>query len=183
MATKKRIWYEGAIYHVTARGSHQNDIFREEEDFQEYLAILKNSLEYYEESNYKIIGYCLMSNHVHLIIKTDTQPLWMLISRVNSIYTKYFNKKYNYFGHLFQGRYFSELVKDDVQLLEASRYVHLNPVKAKIVHIPEAYRWSSYSVFIGKEDEGITNSAVILEYFQCKDRCRRYKEFVEQRIG
>ena len=182
MATKKRIWYEGAIYHVTARGSHRNEIFRDEDDFKTYLNLLKEALEYYEEFNYKIICYCLMGNHIHLLLKTGSQPLGNFVSRVNSIYAKGFNKKYEYTGHLFQDRYFSELIKDDVQLLEASRYVHLNPVKANIVSKPERYRWSSYAVFIGKSESGITNSEVILEYFKHRNKHKGYKEFVEQRI-
>ena len=136
MATPKLIWYEGAIYHITTRGNHRNDIFRDEEDFKVYLTISEEALIYYSHINYKLVAYCLMDNHVHLMIKTDDKPLANLISRISSIYTRYFNKKYNYIGHLFQDRYYSELIKDDKQMLETSRYVHLNPVKAKMVEKP-----------------------------------------------
>lgn len=90
MTTRK--WFEGAVYHITARGNHRNDIFRDDEDFQYYLGVVEEALLYYGHFNYKLVCYCLMDNHVHLMIKTDTKPLGYLISRIHSIYTKYFNK-------------------------------------------------------------------------------------------
>ena len=133
MSTKRRVWFEGATYHITARGNRKEEIFRDKRDYNVYLNIMEESIEYYKDYNYKILSYCLMSNHIHFIIESDIEPLGVLISRSHSVYTRYFNRKYDYVGHLFQGRYFSELIKDEKQLLDASRYVHLNPVKAKIV--------------------------------------------------
>jgi len=75
MTTAKRVWYEGAAYHITARGNHRNDIFRDDEDFQYYLTVIKEALLYYGINNYQLICYCLMDNHVHLMIKTDNKPL------------------------------------------------------------------------------------------------------------
>ncbi|MGN2368633.1 transposase [Clostridium cagae] len=137
MSTPKIIWYEGAIYHITTRGNRRSKIFLDEQDFRVYLNKLEDSLHYYDYLNYQLISYCLMSNHVHLMIKTGKEPLTRIMGRLNSTYTKYFNKKYNYIGHLFQSRYFSELIKDDKQILETSRYIHLNPVRANIVKKPE----------------------------------------------
>lgn len=131
--TRKREWYRGATYHVTVRGNRRNDIFRDKEDFEYYLNTIEAALFYYIHYNYKVICYCLMDNHVHLMIKTDTEPLGKLIGRISASYTRYFNKKYNYIGHLFQDRYFSELIKRDEQMLETSRYIHLNPVRANMV--------------------------------------------------
>jgi REP element-mobilizing transposase RayT len=182
MTTPKRPWYEGASYHITARGNHRNNIFRDEEDFQVYLTMVEEALLYYANNNYQIMTYCLMDNHVHLMIKTHTKPLGLLISRIHSIYTKYFNKKYNYTGHLFQDKYFSELIKDDSQLLETSRYVHLNPVRAKMVEKPEEYKWSSYFMLIGKSPKKLVSSEIILSYFNNKDKHKLYKEFVECKI-
>lgn len=182
MTTKKRLWTKGATYHITARGNHRNDIFRDEEDFQYYLTVIEEALLYYSEYNYKLLCYCLMDNHVHLMIKTDTKELGVLIARTHSIYTRYFNKKYNYIGHLFQDRYFSEFIEDDEQLLETSRYVHLNPVKAKMVQKPSEYSWSSYSMFIGEKEEKLIDSGIILKYFNYVDRHKLYKEFVEAKI-
>ena len=133
---RKREWYEGAIYHVTVRGNRRNDIFRDKEDFEYYLNTIEEAMVYYIQFNYKTICYCLMDNHVHLMIKTDMEPLGKLMGRISASYTRYFNKKYNYIGHLFQDRYFSELIKSDEQMLETSRYIHLNPVRAKKNYYP-----------------------------------------------
>lgn len=179
MTSPKIKWYEGATYHITARGNHRNDIFRDEEDFQVYLTNMEANMIYYSNLNYNLIAYCLMDNHVHLIIETGKEPLARLMRRVHSIYTKWFNKKYNYIGHLFQDKYFAELIEDDKQLLETSRYVHLNPVKAKMVKKPSEYKWSSYEMFIGTKEEKLIKSDRILNYFKYEDRYKLYKEFVE----
>ena len=136
MSINKVVWEPGLIYHITTRWNRRNDIFRDEEDFQVYLSMLENNLLYYSSSNYRLVAYCLMDNHVHLIIQADKEPLKRFMARLNSMYTKYFNKKYNYIWYLFQARYFAEPIEDDIQLLEVSRYVHLNPVKARMVEWP-----------------------------------------------
>lgn len=170
----------GATYHITARGNRKNEIFRDTKDYNVYLKIMEESLEYYKEHNYKILSYCLMTNHVHFIIKTDSQPLGMLIARSHGVYTRYFNRKYDFEGHLFQGRYFSELIKDKKQLLDASRYIHLNPVKARIVDDPLKYPWSSYKIIINENKNEIVDSDFLLKYFN--KGSSSYKDFVENKI-
>lgn len=188
MTIKRILWYEGAAYHITTRGNRKEAIFRAEEDFISYLKILKESIKYYSFSNYQLVAYCLMTNHVHLIIKTGEENMTNLMRRVNGAYTKYFNKKYNYSGHLFQGKYHYELIKDSSQMLQVSRYLHLNPVKAKMVSKPENYYWSSYKMFIGeKSDLVTTNNEIVLSFFynrnnRISDRYRLYREFVEDGI-
>ena len=180
MSTKRRVWFEGATYHITARGNRKEEIFRDKRDYNVYLNIMEESIEYYKDYNYKILSYCLMSNHIHFIIETDIEPLGLLIARSHSVYTRYFNRKYDYVGHLFQGRYFSELIKDEKQLLDASRYVHLNPVKAQIVESPECYKWSSYAAIIGIREVNLVDPKSLLKYFYHGDIS--YKEFVESGI-
>lgn len=182
MGTPRRKWYPGAIYHITARGNHKNDIFRDEEDFQVYLALAKEAKKYYEESKYEIICYCLMTNHVHLLIRTGELPIGKIIGRINSMYAKYFNNKYNYVGHLFQDRFYSKIIEDDKQMLEASRYIHLNPVRANMVKKPEEYMWSSYEMYIGSKIEKLVSSEKILCYFKKEKRRELYKRFVESSI-
>lgn len=176
------IWESGTIYHVTTRGNRRNDIFRDEEDFQVYLTMLENNFIYYSNLNYRLVAYCLMDNHVHLIIQTDKEPLKRFMARLNSMYTKYFNKKYNYIGHLFQARYFAETIEDDTQLLETSRYVHLNPVKARMVEWPDQYEWSSYLMLIGEKNVKLIDEDVILNYFKFERRFELYKDFVEKKL-
>ena len=113
------------------------------------------------------------------MIKANCEPLCALMRRINSRYAKYFNEKYGCVGHLFQGRYYSEIIKDDIQLLVASRYVHLNPVKANIVKRPEEYKKSSYSMLIGEEEPKLINPEIIWTYFKDDNKFSRYKSFVE----
>lgn len=96
------------------------------------------------------------------------------------MYTKYFNKKYNYIGRLFQARYFAEPIGDDNQLLEVSRHVHLNPVKARRVEWSDEYIWSSYSMLIGEQNIKIIDEGIILNYFKYERRFELYMEFVEK---
>lgn len=177
---KKHQWYEGAKIHVTARGNHRNAIFREVIDYEVYLNCLKEAIEYYE-NKYYIIAYVLMVNHVHIVIGTTDKDVSDLIKRVNSRYACNFNNKYNYVGHLFQGRYKGKLIRDDLYMLEVSRYVHLNPVKAKLIEKPEDYKWSSYNMFIGEKEDKFINADTVLAYFKDKDanKYKRYKEFIE----
>ncbi|WP_297712606.1 transposase [Clostridium sp.] len=153
MASPKRPWISGAIYHITNRGNRKEIIFKETIDYIVYLGILRETLKFYKEDNYKLISYCLMSNHVHLLLKTGTKDPSFFMRRVNSMYARYFNSKYQYIGHLFQGRYFSNLINNVIELLEVSRYIHLNPVRAKMVDSPEKYMWSSYNKIVLDKDK------------------------------
>lgn len=174
---KKHQWYEGAKIHVTARGNHRNAIFRDAIDYEIYLNCLKEAVEYYEDKYY-IIAYVLMINHVHIVIGTTDKDVSDLIKRVHSRYACNFNNKYNYVGHLFQDRYKGKLIGDDLYMLEVSRYVHLNPVKAKIIDKPENYRWSSYNTFIGEKEDEFINPDIVLNYFKEENKYKLYKEFV-----
>lgn len=137
MVTKKRPWFPGACYHITNRGNNKQKIFLDDDDYKMYMYFVKDTLKFYEELNFKLISYCLMPNHIHLLLKTDSQDPAVFMRRLNSLYAKYFNNKYEYVGHLFQGRYFSNIITSDYELLEVSKYIHLNPVKANIVKLPE----------------------------------------------
>lgn len=181
MSRKNRIWYPNIMYHITARGNHRNDIFRDEEDYIVYLTIIEEVLEYYSD-DYELISYCLMTNHVHLQIKTKERHIKDFMSKLNSFYVRYFNNKYNYDGHLYKDRYGSEVIENDKYALEVSRYIHLNPVRAKMVERPDEYRWSSYNMYIGKYKEKIIESDKILAYFK-KENCRDlYRAYVESAI-
>lgn len=181
MTYKKREWWPGVVLHITARGNHRNDIFRDEEDFQIYLGLVKEVLEFYNE-DFEVYAYCLMDNHVHLLVKCKEKHISLFISRVHSLYAKIFNKKYRYIGYLFQNRYFTEIIEDDSQFLETCRYIHLNPIRAKMVKKPEEYEWSSYSMTIGLNEEKIVNSEKILNYFKSSSSRILYRTFVESLI-
>lgn len=179
MVRKKCVWYPGSMHHITTRGNRRSDIFKDAEDYIVYLAIVKdvkNKLEF------ELYCYCLMTNHVHLEIKTIDTSTSLIMKRINQIYAQYFNKKYDYVGHLFQDRYHSEIIKDDLQMLTTTRYIHLNPVKANMVKTPEEYEYSSYRMYIGDKKEKLISTESVLSYF--KEECKRelYKVFVENGV-
>ena len=176
MTEKKRIWFPNASYHITVRGNRRNDLFKDEEDFQIYITLMKEAMNYYE-NKYKVACFCLMDNHVHLLIQTTDLHIKEFMTRLNSIYARYFNKKHNYIGHLYQSTYYSELIETDKQMLETSRYIHLNPVRAKMVEKPEEYVWSSCNLLFNKEDGELVDTNLILSYFREHDPLL-YKEFV-----
>lgn len=136
MARPLRIEFEGAVYHITARGNERKKIYLSKSDYEKFLKYLGDTKKKY---NIVIHCYVLMSNHYHLIIETPEANLSRAMHYINGSYTTYFNIKRKRSGHLFQGRFKSILVDKDNYLLELSRYIHLNPVRAGIVEKPEDY--------------------------------------------
>ena len=145
MPRKNRVWYPGAVYHIMCRGNHRQEIYRDEEDRLFFHTTLK---EVKENTPYILHSYCLMTNHFHLQIETGDINISQVMKRINMLYAIYFNKKYNFVGHLFQGRYRSELIETMPYHLGISRYIHLNPVRANIVERPALYQWSSYKTYM-----------------------------------
>ena len=119
-----------------------------------------------------------MSNHSHLIIKEEQDLLPNIMKRINISYASYFNKKYGKIGHVFQDRYRSEPIEDDRYLLTAIRYVHNNPVKAKIVNACKNYPWSSYSYYTGGFDDGLVETDFVLSIFS-ENSHNRVKKFID----
>lgn len=179
---KKREWTEGSYLHITIRGNRRSDIFRDEGDFGFFRELVIDRLEYFKEDNLEVANYCFMTNHVHFLIKTNDKPVSVFMGSLISKYTLYFNKKYNYIGRLFQGRFFSEVINGDKHLLETSRYIDLNPYKAKMVTDPGEYFWSGYNHLIGEREEKLISENLILDYFKKSERYKFYREFVELKI-
>ncbi|MFW6267155.1 MAG: transposase [Halanaerobium sp.] len=180
MSKKKRVWYPGAMYHIMSRGNRKKELFKNKIDYEYYLYILRQVKEDYP---FSLSSYCLMRNHVHLQIKTRGIEIWKIMRQINLFYAKYFNKKYNLVGHVFQGRYKSKLIQDISYDIGLSRYIHLNPVEAEIVARPEQYYWSSYNIYLGKKKDGLIDTSNILSYFKVKDPRQRYKKYCEAVIG
>lgn len=141
MARCMRIWHPGCYYHIISRGTRRLEIFQDDEDFITFLNLLKGIKKKYE---FSIEAYCLMSNHYHLLIKAGEYPLSNAMAWIGGNYARYFNKKYEYSGHVFENRYKSLLIDDEQYLYQVSNYIHMNPVRAHIVDSPEQYKWSSY---------------------------------------
>src|SRR4030043_662289 len=177
MARKPRIEFEGAFYHVITRGNQRQKVFKDRDDFLKYLEILSN---YKIRYKYFLYAFVLMYNHVHLLIETQEIPLSKILQGINQSYTTYFNRKYKTVGHLFQGRYKAILCDRDAYLLSLIKYIHLNPMRAKIAKAAEDYRWSSHLIYCGKEKSEIVDTDRVLRMFsEDKSRARKlYRAYI-----
>jgi len=183
MGRPLRIEYPGALYHITSRGNERKSIFVDDADRFKFLEILKD---YHDRYSILIHSFVLMDNHYHLILETPKGNLLKVMHGINGSYTGYFNRKYERSGHLFQGRYKGILIEKDAYLLQLSRYVHMNPVRAKIVEKPERYRWSSYPSYIGKEKEykWVEYSWILSKYGNNRETARKkYREYTKESLN
>ena len=182
VARPLRIAYPGAFYHITSRGNERKDIFKSQKDREKFVSYLESATERYGAL---IHIFCLMTNHYHILMETPSGNLSQIMRHINGAYTTYFNVKRQRSGHLFQGRYKAILVDIDEYTKELSRYIHFNPVRAKMVDRPEEYRWSSYQYYIGhKKSPKWLATDFILGYFGNKHSVaqRGYRAFVETLI-
>lgn len=152
MPVKSRALIDNAAYHVIIRGNQKQKTFNEDVDQLRFLQLVKK---YKNKHKARIYAYCLMSNHVHLLIDPDDKyTLKKIMHGICMSYTKYFNYKYKKCGHLWQGRYKTRVIQKDQYLINCATYIEMNPVRAKICLRPEDYPWSSYaSRALGKPDE------------------------------
>jgi REP element-mobilizing transposase RayT len=184
MARPLRLEFEGAYYHVTPRGNQRDGIFFDVKDREKVLEILKRTKERY---GYLLHAYALMDNHFHILIETPKANLSQIMQNVNTSYTVYINKRHKRFGHLFQGRFKGIIVDKETYLIVLTRYIHLNPVRARIVKRPEDYRWTSYREYIGvsKEKESLVDTTETLSCFSKTKNAamKTYREFVRDGIG
>lgn len=147
MTRALRLEYSGALYHVTSRGDRREDIYDDDVDRLTFLELLNDVCESY---NWDCHGYCLMSNHYHLLIETPEPNLSAGMRQLNGVYSQKYNFRHSKAGHVFQGRYVSILVEKESYLLELTRYIVLNPVRAGMVAQVSDWPWSSYCAVIGK---------------------------------
>ncbi len=183
MTRSLRIEYAGAYYHVTSRGNERKNIFKNKGDRKSFLLYLKSAHLRYGAV---IHAFCLMNNHYHLFIETPKGNLSQIMRHINGAYTNYFNIRHKRRGHLFQGRYKAILVEADAYAGELSRYIHLNPVRAALIDMPEKFDWSSYRYYIGKRNKPDWLSLdFILNYFDkdIQQARKKYQEFVNAKIN
>ncbi len=182
MARPLRIEYEGAVYHVTARGNERRKIYFSKTDYEQFLNYIAEARKRY---GIQLHSYVLMSNHYHLIIETPEANLGKAMHYVNGSYTAYINRKKKRIGHLFQGRYKAIVVAKDSYLMELSRCIHLNLVRAGMVQKPEEYSYSSYKSYVTrKKDEAVSQDLLLsMVSGNKRDAGRNYRLFVESAIG
>lgn len=183
MARPLRLELAGGLYHVTSRGNGRQDIYLDDEDRQNWLDLLGETCVRF---NWICHAYCLMTNHYHIVIETVEGNLSHGMRQLNGVYTQRFNRRHDRVGHVFQGRYKAILVDKDSYLLELSRYVVLNPVRAGMVNDAADWYWSNYLATIGKTvpPEWLQVNGLLRQFGS--DRCKatlRYIDFVRAGVG
>lgn len=178
MTRPLRIEYPNAWYHVMNRGRRGEEVFADDRDFELFLALLHEANELFD---CRVAAYCLMPNHYHLLMKTPSGNLSRIMRHINGVYTQRYNRRRKIDGQLFRGRYKSILVEEDSYLLELLRYIHLNPVRAKICERVGDYLWSSHRGYLSESDNWLwLYKDFLLAMFADKPEMMtlKYKEFM-----
>lgn len=157
MARPYRLQNENCLYHIMSRGDDHKRIYTRSGDYGKFMNYVVKAKERYQ---FYLYAYCLMSNHFHLLLETRLPNISKIMHYIKGSYTTYYNIRHQRYGHLFQGRFKSIVVDKDRYLLELSRYIHLNPVRAGIVADPLEYPRSSYRGYLGKKDTYIDSDQV-----------------------
>ncbi|MEA2113175.1 MAG: transposase [Patescibacteria group bacterium] len=172
----QKISYQGGYYHVYNRGNRKQDIFTENADYIGYLERLRK---YKDEHKISIVCYCLMPNHFHILLRQDSEiPICKFIQPLHTSYSMYFNNKYGKVGRLFQGPFKQKEINKDDYLLQASSYIHLNPVVDGLAAKAEDYQWSSYPDYIGARDGTLCDKEVIMAGVSPE----KYKRITEEEV-
>ena len=177
MARKLRVEVEGGLYHVITRGNDRQDIFHSTDDYLKFLSLLAR---HKDKSAFYLYAYCLMTNHIHLLIERQAETVGNIMRRLLTGYSQFYNRRYRHVGHVFQGRHKAILCESDTYLAELVRYIHLNPVRAKMVTVAEEYPFSSQRAYLGIEPAGIVDvDPVLLRFGHRKELAReRFAEYV-----
>lgn len=182
MSRRPRIWVPGGIYHITVRGNNRELMFLEDVDYQRYLIELRRNRDRWP---FHLLAFVLMPNHVHLVIETSPEASFSdVMRRQGTVYARYFNTRYHRVGHVHQGRFYSNWVNQEPYLLEVTRYVHLNPVRAQLCRRPGDYPWSSYRWYLGQGADllDLLHCGRILSFFGTTraHQQQTYQHFVEE---
>lgn len=172
MPRTARIKSVSGYYHIVARGIARQVLFEEDGDYLFFLKILKKCK---EEEQFKLLAFCLMENHFHLLVKIDS-GMDRVMRRILTTYAKYYNTKYERIGYLFQDRYKSKVIERRSYLLSAMRYIHNNPVKAGLCSVDQ-YRWSSWQYYDGAE--GMVDTDIVLNMLGGKRGFMEYSMYTE----
>ncbi len=177
MPRKERLKSKTGIYHALVRGIGQQRIFEQAEDYLQFLDIL---FETKKRSGFVLYAYCLMGNHVHLLLKEGPEPISQIFRRLGTRYAQWFNVKYGRSGHLFQDRFVSEPVNDDDHFIKALIYIYQNPVKAGICSSAEDYEWSSRRL-LGRQD-GMLDEEKLMDIISVRTIRQRESELIEEML-
>ncbi|HEX6713373.1 MAG TPA: transposase [Thermoleophilaceae bacterium] len=143
MARKNRVQFAGGVFHVWVRRVERWPLFKDEDDYRRYLAILAETVQCFD---WVLLSFCLMPNHVHLLVELRDANLPNGMHSLHQRYVTYFNHKYARNGRLFEHRYESKPVQDDLYFVTVVQYIERNPVDARLCNTPEGWPWSSRGV-------------------------------------
>ncbi|MBU1327306.1 transposase [Patescibacteria group bacterium] len=189
MPARKTIFSAQSFYHIYNRGHNKKSIFLHYKDYSRYLKRLE---EFLTKHNVTLLAYCLMPNHLHLLLRqNDNESVDKFVHRLHTAYSMYFNKKYERVGSVFQGRFKAKLIDSEEYLLHVSRYIHLNPLE--IVHAQGpalnsllAYPWSSLKEYANPSLPHVSNPEILLSYFASRNKPNtqaNYLQFVNDQIS
>ena len=164
MPRQARVISESGIYHIMLRGANKQEIFHDDEDRYRFLHTL---VRYKKEIELSVFGWCLMGNHVHMLLKEGKESISDTMRRIGVSYVLFYNDKYLTSGHLFGGRFRSEPVNSEAYLKTVVRYIHQNPVKAGLVNRVEEWKWSSCRGYYRLErmPAGLLDPEFVLSFF------------------
>ncbi len=179
MGRIKRTWVPDAFYHIVSRGNRRDPLFQDQRDFQVFLHTLSQT---HEKTPFELASYCFMTNHYHLQLRSQEEHISKVMALVNKRYANYYNARYRLCGHVFEKRYYSKIIDGPQGMLAVSRYIHLNPLEAKMVKTPEHYPWSSFRYFTNqKKVPPFLCKELILDCFDgsLMEKQRKYCDYVK----
>ncbi len=153
---------EGKLYHIIMRGNNRNTLFHSTGEYYRFCQLMEEGLNHFDHS---LVTYCLMTNHVHMVVKAGPTSLSAVYHDLGFRYARFYHHVHKSSGHVFQDRFKSIPVENASHMRTLIRYIHLNPVKAGIVERPQEYRWSSHSAYLGDEEIPCLSPKIGLEYF------------------
>jgi REP element-mobilizing transposase RayT len=171
MARRPRPLAPGLLYHVIARGNQRQNTFLDAADYQAYLERMAT---YCRKHDLVVYAYCLMPNHVHLLVETGAPPLAKFMQGLQQSYTQYFNRRHRRVGHLFQGRYHAIVCEKDRYLLALVRYIHVNPVRARLVRDPARYAYSGHRAYLAGQETPVLDPGRVLRILGGRGPYRRF---------
>lgn len=181
MPRHPRIHSADLLYHLIARGNNGQEIFLDKGDYEKFLSLLKNTKEKYP---FKLYSYVLMPNHFHLLLEVRYRPTSRIMQSLLTGYSRYFNKEHRKRGHLFQGRYKGIICEKENYFLELVSYIHLNPVRAKLVNSPQEWKWSGHQEYIGETKRKLIDFGLIRGIFgEGGKGYQKYRKFLEDKLG
>jgi len=179
---RPRAHFVGGLFHVTSSGNRGSALFLDDLCRERFIGLVELAVAKFE---WRCVAYCLMTTHFHLAVDMEKPKLSAGMHWLNTCYAGWFNRRYGFKGHLFEDRFYSVAVEREAHMLEMSRYIVLNPVRAGICRHPGGWRWSSYRATVGRKETRFLSPEPILELFgKTRHQAREaYEAFILAGIG